>query len=67
VSKGTGQGAGEGEWNVGNPMVHSRELGRQCGGRAMVVRVAAVETLVWSVLGLGEWQMGGGDECGEEG
>jgi hypothetical protein len=29
VSKGTGQGAGVGEWNVGNPMVHSRELGRQ--------------------------------------
>jgi hypothetical protein len=28
-SKGAGQGAGEGEWNVGNPMVHSPELGRQ--------------------------------------
>jgi hypothetical protein len=29
VAKGTGHGAGEGEWNAGNPMVHSRELGRQ--------------------------------------
>jgi hypothetical protein len=29
VSKGAGQGAGEGEWNAGNPMVHSPELGRQ--------------------------------------
>jgi hypothetical protein len=29
VSKGTGQGAGEGEWNAGNPMIHSPELGRQ--------------------------------------
>jgi hypothetical protein len=29
VAKGTGQGAGEGEWNAGNPMVHSPELGRQ--------------------------------------
>jgi hypothetical protein len=29
VSKGAGQGAGEGEWNVGNSMVHSLELGRQ--------------------------------------
>jgi hypothetical protein len=28
VSKGAGQGAGEGEWNTGNPMVHSPELGR---------------------------------------
>jgi hypothetical protein len=28
VSKGAGQGAGEGEWNAGNPMVHSPELGR---------------------------------------
>jgi hypothetical protein len=29
VSMGAGQGAGEGEWNAGNPMVRSRELGRQ--------------------------------------
>jgi hypothetical protein len=29
VSKGTGQGAGEGEWNAENPMVRSPELGRQ--------------------------------------
>jgi hypothetical protein len=29
VSKGAGQGVGEGEWNVGNSMVHSPELGRQ--------------------------------------
>jgi hypothetical protein len=29
VSMGAGQGAGEGEWNAGNPMVHSPELGRQ--------------------------------------
>jgi hypothetical protein len=29
VSRGTGQGAGEGEWNAGNPMVRSPELGRQ--------------------------------------
>jgi hypothetical protein len=28
VSKGAGQGAGEGEWNTGNSMVHSLELGR---------------------------------------
>jgi hypothetical protein len=28
VSKGAGQGAGEGEWNTGNPMVRSLELGR---------------------------------------
>jgi hypothetical protein len=28
VSKGANQGAGEGEWNAGNPMVHSPELGR---------------------------------------
>jgi hypothetical protein len=33
----------------------------------MVVRAAAVGTPVWSALGLGEWEMGGGDECGEEG
>jgi hypothetical protein len=26
--KGVAQGAGEGEWNAGNPMVHSPELGR---------------------------------------
>jgi hypothetical protein len=29
VCKDTGQRAGEGEWNAGNPMVHSLELGRQ--------------------------------------
>jgi hypothetical protein len=29
VSKGLGQGAGEGELNTGNPMVRSPELGRQ--------------------------------------
>jgi hypothetical protein len=29
VSKGTGQGVGEEEWNAGNLMVHSLELGRQ--------------------------------------
>jgi hypothetical protein len=34
---------------------------------AMAVRAAAVRTLVRSVLGLGEWEMGGGDECGEKG
>jgi hypothetical protein len=28
VSKGTGHEAGEGEWNAGNPMVHSPKLGR---------------------------------------
>jgi hypothetical protein len=32
-----------------------------------VVRAAAVRTLVRSVLGLRKWEMGGGDECGEEG
>jgi hypothetical protein len=67
VCKDAGQGAGEGEWNAGNPMVHSSELGRQRGGRATVVRAAAVGTPVWSALGLGEWEMGGGDECSEEG
>jgi hypothetical protein len=34
---------------------------------AMAVRAAAVGTLVRSVLGLGKWEMGGGDECGEKG
>jgi hypothetical protein len=29
VSKGTGQGAEEGEWDAGNSVVHSPELGRQ--------------------------------------
>jgi hypothetical protein len=29
VSKVAGQGAGEGEWNVGNSMVRSPEHGRQ--------------------------------------
>jgi hypothetical protein len=67
VSIGAGQGAGEGEWNAGNPMVHSPELGRQRGCRATVVRAAAVGTLVRSVLGLREWEMGGRDECGEKG
>jgi hypothetical protein len=67
VCKDTSQGAGEGEWNVGNPMVHSPELGRQRGGRAMVVWAVAVGTPVRSALGLGEWEMGGGDGCGEEG
>jgi hypothetical protein len=60
VYKDAGQGAGAGEWNAGNPMVHSPELGRQRGGRATVVRAAAVGTLVWSALGLGEWEMGAG-------
>jgi hypothetical protein len=32
-----------------------------------VVTAAAVGTPVRSALGLGEWEMGGGDECGEEG
>jgi hypothetical protein len=67
VSEGAGQWVGEGEWNAGNPMVHSPELGRQRGGRAMAVRAAAVGTPVWSMLMLGEWEMGGGDECGEKG
>jgi hypothetical protein len=31
-----------------------------------VVRAAAVGTLVRSALRLREWEMGGGDECGEE-
>jgi hypothetical protein len=60
VCKDTGQGAGEGEWNAGNLMVHSSELGRQRGGRATVVRVAAVKSPVWSALGFGEWEIGGG-------
>jgi hypothetical protein len=29
MSKGAAQGAREGEWNVGNQLVHSPELGRQ--------------------------------------
>jgi hypothetical protein len=33
----------------------------------MVVRAAAVRTLVQSVLGFREWANGGGDECSEEG
>jgi hypothetical protein len=32
-----------------------------------VVRAVAVGTSVQSVHGLGEWEMVGGDECGEEG
>jgi hypothetical protein len=60
VSKGADQGAGDGEWNAGNPMVRSPELGRQRGGRATVVRAAAVGTLVQSALGLGEWEIGAG-------
>jgi hypothetical protein len=67
VCKDASQGAGEGEWNAGNPMVHSPELGRQRGGRATVVRAAVVRTLVRSALELREWEMGGGDGCGEEG
>jgi hypothetical protein len=51
VCKDAGQGAGDGEWNVGNPMVHSPELGRQRGGGATVVRAAGVGTLVRSTLG----------------
>jgi hypothetical protein len=35
--------------------------------RATVVRAAAVGTPVRSALRLGEWEIGGGDECGEEG
>jgi hypothetical protein len=54
VSKGAGQGAGEGEWNARNPMVHSLELGRQRGGRAIALRAAAVRTPVWSVVRLEE-------------
>jgi hypothetical protein len=60
VSMGAGQGAGEGEWNAGNLMVHSPELGRQRGGRATAVRAAVVGTPVRSMLVLGEWEMGGG-------
>jgi hypothetical protein len=67
VCKVAGQGAGEGEWNAGNPMVDSPELGRQRGSRVTVVRATAVGTLVRSALGLGEWEMGDGDGCGEEG
>jgi hypothetical protein len=66
-SKGTGQGAGEEQWNAGNLMVHSLELGRQRGGQATTERVAAVGTPVRSLLGLREWEMGGGDECSEKG
>jgi hypothetical protein len=60
VCKDAGQWEGEGEWNAGNPMVHSSDLGRQRGGRATVVRAAAVGTPVRSALGLREWEMGGG-------
>jgi hypothetical protein len=60
VSKGTGQGAKEGEWNTGNPMVHSPELGRQRGSRATAVRAVAAGTLVRSMLKLREWEMGVG-------
>jgi hypothetical protein len=67
VSNGANHGAGEGEWNAGNPMVHSPEPGRQRGSRATVVRAAAVRTPMPSVLGLEEWDMRGGDECGEKG
>jgi hypothetical protein len=66
VCKDACQGAGEGEWNAGNPMVHSPELGRQRGGPETVVRVAAVGTTVRSMLGVREWEMGCGDGCGEE-
>jgi hypothetical protein len=67
VSKGTGQAAGEGEWNTGYPMIHSPELGRQRGSWAMTVRAAAARTPVRSVLKLREWEMWGGNECGEKG
>jgi hypothetical protein len=60
VCKDAAQGAGEGEWNMGNLMVHSPKLGRQRGGQATVVRAAAVRTLVRSALRLGEWEMGAG-------
>jgi hypothetical protein len=58
VSNGADHGAGEGEWNARNPMVHSP---------ATVVRAAAFRTPMRSVLGLEEWDMRGGDECGEKG
>jgi hypothetical protein len=60
VCKDASQGAGEGEWNTGNPMVHSSKLGRERGDRATVVRAAAVGTPVQSALGLGECEMGEG-------
>jgi hypothetical protein len=66
VCKDTGQGAGEGEWNVGNPMVHSPELGRQRGGRAMVVRAAAVRTPMRGALGARRVENGGGGQGWEE-
>jgi hypothetical protein len=37
------------------------------GAWATVVRAAVVGTLVRSALGLGVWEMRGGDWCGEEG
>jgi hypothetical protein len=67
VCKDAIHGAGEGEWNAGNPMVHSLKLGRQRGGWAMVVRATAIGTPVRSALDFGEWEMGGGDGCGVEG
>jgi hypothetical protein len=33
----------------------------------MVVRAVVVKRTVRSMLRLGEWELGGGDECGEEG
>jgi hypothetical protein len=66
MCKDADQGAEEGECNTGNLMVHSPQLGRQRGSRAMVVRATAVGTLLRSALGLREWEMGGGDGCGEE-
>jgi hypothetical protein len=59
VCKDAGQGAGEGEWNVGNLMIHSPELGRQRGGPAMVVRVAAVRTPMRGALGAPRVENGG--------
>jgi hypothetical protein len=53
--------------NVGSLMFHSPELGRQRGDRAMAVRATAVGSPVRSVLRLRDWEMGGGDECGEKG
>jgi hypothetical protein len=60
VLKDVNQGVGEGEWDVGNPIIRSAELGRQQGGWVMVVRAAAVRTLVRGMLRLREWEIGMG-------
>jgi hypothetical protein len=60
VCKVAAQGVGEGEWNTGNPMVDSPELGRQRGSWVTVVRATTVGTPVRSALRLGEWEMGVG-------